>query len=195
MRTKILKYSIITAILGVALWSCNKSNVLSKTDQPITGLELKSIHDEIIQNISDKSSTPKSITEEYNFEEYEGSILKNMTFIKKNGVNSLLDADYLTENLIDFYREHENENNVYELLLQEYSFKNEKEVRDFFLLYEITKYIYNENLTEAFSWGCAFSIAASIIHTASAVTITTPLGLGFWLAGKVIATTGIIGGC
>ena len=46
----------------------------------------------------------------------------------------------------------------------------------------------NGEIQERATWWCALAVAGSIVHTLSAVTVVTPVGLGFWLVSKAIAS-------
>jgi hypothetical protein len=95
-------------------------------------------------------------------------------------------------NAAEFFIAHENDSDVYSQLTQEFTLSN-SEYKKMFLVVEVSKVV--PEVMEDKSWGCALSVAGYVVTVFSAVAITGPVGLGFWVAGIVTGGGGIIASC
>ncbi len=188
------------------------------TGKKISLEDIRSIHLKIKNSAATFLST--SYVEnpcDFNFEEelFEGidtaelynSFIENWNFVENNSLKLLYENSDLNPLIIDasqYYIDNVDlSDDIYSDIQNSIDNFTESEWEKILLIVEIyDRFIQcfpeetvNGELQERVSWWCALAVAGSIVHTLSAVTVVTPVGLGFWLVGKAIASAGIIGSC
>lgn len=193
------------------LSSCNDSDVSTFDSVNISVANIEKAHENVqleFQNLIWSSSINDSDCDKVSISEI-GIIEKeadrlvldfenNWEFVSNNSLEELYAEKSAILIAVDFYRTNRNaDGNIYHELASNFPDLSNSDWENIFLIAQISDYLihcHGDNI-QARSWGCAVSVAATVLHTLSAVTITTPAGLGFWLAGKALATAGVIGSC
>ncbi len=136
-----------------------------------------------------------------NDSEVEQAFLSNLNYVNENGLESLLisngiDSEVLLE--FDFYLANQGNENVYNMLINNFDFETQEEANFLFNLVEIHSMLDSELSESArieISWGCALAIAGTVATTAGAAFITGGAALIVFLVAKGIATASIIEAC
>jgi hypothetical protein len=192
-----LNFLLLIVFLAIVS-SCEQEDIaISYMDSS----QLLKVHSKVIIDLNSNSSEELIDIGTFNKE-----VSKNLEITRQIGIEELLEENGFNPFLYDaykFYQENKSDTKIYGALSSSFQF-DEKSAYDLFLLIEIENALqeeYNQILHLKSGFGCAVAIAGSIVVTASAVTIGSAAApgagtaLGFWLAGKVIATIGIIDSC
>ena len=123
------------------------------------------------------------------------------SFLSQNGFSTELG------NAADLVMENASTEEVYQIISTSFQL-SETDANDLFAVIETIELIkqHQDSKIANAKWGwgevsCAVSVAATILVTASAVTIGSAAApgagtaLGFWVAGKVLATVGVVTSC
>ncbi len=209
-----MKNSILfTLVLFITLFSCNNDSSFVEVDQ-LTSKDIETLHNEVEKNVSIYDSanylnnnidfqTESVVAEGYDTVQLFNTFLVDWDFVQNNSLEELYVNASLNPEIVEaaqYYLDNiANSVNIYEDLIGNFESLSEDDFEKVFYIVAIANYLeYLHGMNgeiQLKSWGCAISVAATILHTLSAVTITTPVGLGFWLAGKALATAGVIGSC
>jgi len=204
---------LFTLILFITLFSCNYDSSFVEVDQ-LTSKDIETLHNEVKKNVSiyDYSNSLNSnndfqiesvVAEGFDTVQLFNTFLVDWDFVQNNSLEELYVRRGLNPKIVEaaqYYLDNiANSVNIYEDLIDNFISLSEEDFKKVFYIVAIANYLeYLRSMKGEIqfrSWGCALSVAATVLHTLSAVTITTPAGLGFWLAGKALATAGVIGSC
>ncbi len=182
----------ILFVVFCSISSCSKVDIVNENTHRV---DLAIVHNDILAKMS---SLDKNI--EYS-DEYFNRFYATMEKVNSEGLSHFTSLDKSYNKIfdaLDFYYFHKGKENVYGLINDNFEF-NSDEAYKLILIIEIEKQLssqINRNFgTRGSGFYCGVAVAATIVHTLSAVTIVTPVGLGFWLVGKALATAGVIGSC
>lgn len=213
-----MKKLLFLLVIGVVLCSSCERKVESLISKKATLEDIRSIH------LKMKNSVGTLFSDSYNEspcdfnlgeEVFDGvdtvelynSFIASWSFVESNSVELLYENSGLNPLVIDAAQYYIDNvalsDDIYSDILTYIGEFTESEWEKILLIVEIYDRVtqcygeatVNGEIQDRTTWWCALAVAGSIVHTLSAVTVVTPVGLGFWLVGKAIATAGIIGSC
>ena len=187
--------------------SCTSEEVSNKQ---VTSEELKQFHNSLKSELKDfelNSITSKS-TDELQADA-EKLYYENAEYLNKNGTEAMLiknNIDPIILEQFEYYQQNFDNENVYQMLLDKYNFKTLEDAELLFNFIEIYNHTVDKlGLEDVYakariSYSCALAITATVVATASAVTIaagTAGAGtaLAFWVVGKALATLSVMDSC
>ena len=192
---------------GLVLFvSCNQYDELVEENK-IDASMLKTLHQNIKTGFDNaKSSTTLNKSNVFKDQVFEVKYIENVDFVNKNGIESLLTENKISTSIrseFDFFMNNENNENVYQLLLNKFDIKTLKDASFLFNTIELSKIVQdnlNQNKTDLYaktsiSWGCAFAIAATVGCTIGFIWASAGSALIYAGAMKALATVAIIEAC
>ncbi len=194
--------------------SCSKDAVTTILDAQ----ELKLIHENVKIELQKSFSLDKRINNSNSLTEEEDIAIllasdeykANVALVEDNGLEHLLAANGFSSQLkgaAEFFGNNSTNESVYETISSNYQL-SKTDANDLFAIIEAVKIveeaIQSKGVNAKWGWAetsCAVSVAATILVTVSAVTIGSAAApgagtaLGFWVAGKILATVGVVASC
>jgi hypothetical protein len=170
---------------------------------------LKNVHQNIKIDLNNASKNANINFAQFKDSTIEQEYLNNLSYLDENGLEALfakhnIDQKFLTE--FDFFQKNESNKDVYQLLTENFEFKDVQEATFLFNLIEVYNIVetdlqLNKNIVlskgqmQRISWGCALAIACTVAATAGAAFVTGGAALIVFLVGKGLATAALIEAC
>lgn len=203
------KILFITLVLLLTI-SCQKENI-----QVLKSDELEQIHKKIITDFSESNIKTYAKMDSKTIDlDLEEKWNKNLSIFNDQGIDEVFIKNGIDEKILEifeYYEEYKSDPNIYNRIVEKYSFLTTKDAFDLFNLVE-TFYavsdIYNSNRNERInisaeinvnakfsSYSCALGMAGMIVATAGGAAVTGGASLVLFLVGKSIALASFIDSC
>jgi hypothetical protein len=170
---------------------------------------LKSVHQNIKIELNKASKDAKTNFAQFKNSSMEQEYLNNLSYLDENGIEALftkhnIDKKFLTE--FYFFQKNESNTEVYQLLLENFEFKDVQEATFLFNLIEVYNIVesslqlskntqLSKGQMQRISWGCALAIAGTVAATAGAAFVTGGASLIVFLVAKGLVTASLIEAC
>jgi len=210
-----MKYLIYFSSIILLLSNCTQQEPM---DVFASASDLSEIHSDINNNYREYlttttiniSSTTKTVDNDLAILLASEDYQDNIALVEENGLESFLSNNGLSPQLklaAEYFVNNSTNSSIYEELSAEYELTTE-DAEVLFAIIETVSLV-NEFQNAKGSnakldlddVGCAVAVASTILVTASAVTIGSAAApgfgtaLGFWVAGKILATVGVVTSC